>query len=798
MLGAFCEKGCGVCFVFKLFDGNIGWYRVSGRRNPIKAELRVVPFPWTCLTVQRVSRLKIGEGKAENQIHALPFARGDVLQAVDMNQYATSDQGTKIPFMLNDFFSVPDATALDKITDDNKWDHNILIPPFRIVGFPENCYTRDLSMVGELMGAAEWCFVTINQRVLSWPLRTRAHYGHPDFFDGFWARTRGGTSKASLKVNTNEDIFAGYEMLGRGERGSYVEFLEMHKGRETAFPNAYGFEAKLAQGAAQQIRSIDVYSLNRKLDLFSRFSLFYGTLAFYLTNFVMAISINYYILSIVLFAMSGISYHQLGLMDAIIAIPWLLQVGYILAIPMIVELVLQKGFLRGLVEFVLTLPIAVFFFVFHMRTKTYYFGKGLLVGSGGYVATGRGFGLARQSMKEMYQTYSESHFIEGFLIFICLVIYAAYGSDPVVPYLARTFTIILIAMSWLWAPVVFNPMPTTQELQTDLSAMMDWIGTTVRNCRQKEASKMKTDLETVHTATRVMLAARIAKDKETTTAESAVRNTGDDAASTSDQSDNESTTGQEINTGKKNTLEQWYGELVINDSASFHWKPGMPKKPQVPEPEVRAREVIAEGLKVKDLVSTVRGAGHKIKEKLEEFGVDTVNVETFDIKGVVVLRLKATKGDEEKEVDKLFKDKSSLMLELDEVTVKIQKFAQWSANRIPTFNGYDEMVAQYWTTEDGKRNAADESWKAWYMQKVVFDLWQSEDEHSKTAVQYLVATVIKVYLHAEFYLPWMLIAFAYWNMESLWLVIVSIFLVSASHHMFLHCLQESFSLGMLN
>ena len=373
----------------------------------------IQPFPFHALTVQRVSPLRIGEGKAENQIHALPFAKGQVIQAMDMNQYATSEQGMKIPFLLNDYFAIPGKHLMQSVAD--RWDHSLLIPPFRIVGFPEHCFTRALSMVGELMGAAEWCFVTINQRVLNWPLRIRMHYGHPDFFDGYWVRTRGGTSKASPKVNTNEDIFAGYEMLARGERGSYVEFMEVQKGRETAFKNAYVFESKLAQGAAQQIRSYDLYTLNRKLDIFQRFSLFYGSIAFYMTNFIMSISINYYILSIVLFSMSGVTYHQLGLLDAIIAIPWLFQIGYVLAIPMVVELIVQKGLLTGIGEFLTTLPVAIIFFIFHMRTKTYYFGKGLLVGAGGYASTGRGFGLDRSDPKEMYQTYAESHFKEGII-----------------------------------------------------------------------------------------------------------------------------------------------------------------------------------------------------------------------------------------------------------------------------------------------------------------------------------------------------------------------------------------------
>jgi hypothetical protein len=51
----------------------------------------------------------------------------------------------------------------------------MVIPKFRCVGFPEYTYTRTLSTVGDLMGSAEFCFVTIMQRVLGF-LRVRCHY----------------------------------------------------------------------------------------------------------------------------------------------------------------------------------------------------------------------------------------------------------------------------------------------------------------------------------------------------------------------------------------------------------------------------------------------------------------------------------------------------------------------------------------------------------------------------------------------------------------------------------------------
>ena len=423
------------------------------------------------LTVQRVGKLKIGEGKAENQMHALQFVNGMVLQAMDMNQYATLENGFKVPYILSDFFNTPHRLSTNT---SEAWDGESMIPQVRIVGFPEWAYTRSLSLVGELMGAAEWCFVTITHRVLDWPLRIRCHYGHPDFFDCFWVRNRGGQSKASQLVNTNEDIFAGYEMIGRGDRGSFVEFLEAQKGRETSFGGAFTFEAKLAMGGAQQTRSFDIYRLNRGLDVITRCNLFFSSLAFYITNLLMAISINYYVLSIALYAVSGVTYHKLGLLEAVIAIPWLVQIGYALALPYLVELIIQRGFWAALGNFAKTLPPAIIFFIFHLRTKAYFFTQGLMIGKGGYAGTGRGFGLDRTGFTAMYKAYSESHYHEALLIAGALAIYGIYGLDPPGAYLLRTFNIILIVFSWLWAPILFNPAPTTQDLQNDAKEILDW------------------------------------------------------------------------------------------------------------------------------------------------------------------------------------------------------------------------------------------------------------------------------------------------------------------------------------
>ena len=64
-------------------------------------------------------------------------------------------------------------------------------------------------------------------------------------------------------------------MIGRSERGAFIEFLEAQRDASPAFGPAFTFEAKLAQGGAQQCRSVDIYRLNRGLDLFTRFVFFF-------------------------------------------------------------------------------------------------------------------------------------------------------------------------------------------------------------------------------------------------------------------------------------------------------------------------------------------------------------------------------------------------------------------------------------------------------------------------------------------------------------------------------------------
>ncbi|PQQ03476.1 callose synthase 7 isoform X2 [Prunus yedoensis var. nudiflora] len=134
----------------------------------------------------------IGEGKPENQNHAIIFTRGEALQTIDMNQDNYFEEAFKMRNVLEEFLKP--RLGQRKPT---------------ILGLREHIFTGSVSSLAWFMSNQETSFVTIGQRILANPLRVRFHYGHPDIFDRIFHITRGGISKASKVINLSEDIFAG-------------------------------------------------------------------------------------------------------------------------------------------------------------------------------------------------------------------------------------------------------------------------------------------------------------------------------------------------------------------------------------------------------------------------------------------------------------------------------------------------------------------------------------------------------------------------------------------------------------
>ena len=208
-----------------------------------------------CYRIRLPGKPIVGEGKPENQCHSIVFTRGEFIQTIDMNQSNTFEDALKLRNVLEEF--------------------SVSNPP-TLVGIKENIFTGSFSSVASFMALQEGLFTNLGQRVLDTPLRSRFHYGHPDIFDKLWFITRGGISKASKGINLSEDIFAGYNNVLRGGNTKFTEYLSVGKGRDVGLQQLFQFEAKLAQGAAMQWLSRDVWRLMTQLDFFQVLSFFYS------------------------------------------------------------------------------------------------------------------------------------------------------------------------------------------------------------------------------------------------------------------------------------------------------------------------------------------------------------------------------------------------------------------------------------------------------------------------------------------------------------------------------------------
>ena len=62
-------------------------------------------------------------------------------------------------------------------------------------------------------------------------------------------------------------MFAAYKTCSQGGRTTFKEYHQLGKGRMTNLNEIHGFFAKLAQGAAGQLMSRDVYRLVKSLPL---------------------------------------------------------------------------------------------------------------------------------------------------------------------------------------------------------------------------------------------------------------------------------------------------------------------------------------------------------------------------------------------------------------------------------------------------------------------------------------------------------------------------------------------------
>jgi callose synthase len=157
----------------------------------------------------------------------------------------------------------------------------------------------------------------------------------------------------------------------------------------------------------------------------------------------------------------------------------LVQIGLLMALPMAMEIGLERGFRTALGDIIIMqLQLAAVFFTFSLGTKVHYFGRTILHGGARYRATGRGFVVRHEKFAENYRLYSRSHFVKGLELMILLIVYRIYGSavpDPT-SYALLTFSMWFLVVSWLFAPFLFNPSGFEwQKIVEDWDDWAKWI-----------------------------------------------------------------------------------------------------------------------------------------------------------------------------------------------------------------------------------------------------------------------------------------------------------------------------------
>ena len=276
---------------------------------------------------------QLAEGKPINQANALLHCTSEIVMVNDCNQGADLEQWFFLPQLLNEFHT--DGTGKHH---PNKG--------VRIVGFRENIFTENEGIVGRSGALNEFTFGTIIQRELHVTLGARLHYGHPDCFDFCFVVGQGGMSKTSKTINVSEDIFGGMNVVARGGKIDYVDYMHIDKGRDVQYDAALGFEGKIAGGTSVHTLSRDYHRLMASpLNFFHKLSLYVGAFGYFFSNMMLVVSIMLLCTmhAVVALLPEGEQFLIYSYTSAYIS---LLNVGYVYLFALVVQLYGERGIKR--------------------------------------------------------------------------------------------------------------------------------------------------------------------------------------------------------------------------------------------------------------------------------------------------------------------------------------------------------------------------------------------------------------------------------------------------------------------
>ncbi|KAF8878094.1 1,3-beta-glucan synthase [Infundibulicybe gibba] len=135
-----------------LIDGHSEFIPETGRRKPkFRIELPGNPI--------------LGDGKSDNQNHAIIFYRGEYLQLIDANQDNYLEECLKIRNVLSEF----EEYSVSSQSPYAQWNSKeFKKPPVAIVGAREYIFSENIGILGDLAAGKEQTFGTLSARSMAW------------------------------------------------------------------------------------------------------------------------------------------------------------------------------------------------------------------------------------------------------------------------------------------------------------------------------------------------------------------------------------------------------------------------------------------------------------------------------------------------------------------------------------------------------------------------------------------------------------------------------------------------------
>ncbi|KAH9842776.1 1-3-beta-glucan synthase [Rhodofomes roseus] len=438
-----------------LIDGHSEFDEKTGKRKPkFRVELPGNPI--------------LGDGKSDNQNHAIIFYRGEYLQLIDANQDNYLEECVKIRNILGEF----EEYGISSQSPYAQWGQKeFKKSPVAIVGTREYIFSENIGVLGDIAAGKEQTFGTMTPRCLAW-IGGKLHYGHPDFLNATFMATRGGVSKAQKGLHLNEDIFAGMTALARGGRIKHAEYYQCGKGRDLGFGTILNFQTKLGTGMGEQMLSREYYYLGTQLPLDRFLTFYYGHPGFHINNILVILSVQVFMITLLYLgtlnkelsicttdASGNVTVGQDGCYNLSPVFDWVKRcivsiflVFFVAFLPLFLQELLERGTGKALVrlgkQFLSLSPI---FEVFSTRIYSQSIVSNLTFGGARYIATGRGFATTRISFTILYSRFAGPSIYMG-MRNVLLLTYATMSLWT--PYLIYFwFSVVSLCI----APFVFNP-----------------------------------------------------------------------------------------------------------------------------------------------------------------------------------------------------------------------------------------------------------------------------------------------------------------------------------------------------